>query len=84
LGLQIFFLRFLKSIGWNGFSYGFLVVVILFHQNIQKKLTKKKARSNLWTKEKKVNKNLPPPPKEIHRLSPIDLKIYSREINPRL
>jgi hypothetical protein len=28
----LFFLRFLKSIGWFGFSYGFLVVLNLFHQ----------------------------------------------------
>jgi hypothetical protein len=26
-GSRIFFLRFLKSIGWYGFSYGFLVVL---------------------------------------------------------
>ncbi len=26
---RIFFTRFLKSIGWNGFSYGFLVVLYL-------------------------------------------------------
>ncbi len=31
-GSQIFFLRFLKSIGWWGFSYGFLVVLNFFHQ----------------------------------------------------
>jgi hypothetical protein len=31
-GLQIFFLRFFKSIGW----YGFWVVLNLFHQNISK------------------------------------------------
>jgi hypothetical protein len=30
-GSQIFFLRFLKSIGWYGFSYGFFVVLNLFH-----------------------------------------------------
>ncbi len=29
-GLRIFFLEILKSIGWNGFSYGFLVVLNLF------------------------------------------------------
>ena len=27
-----FFLRFIKSIGWYGFSYGFLVVLNVFHQ----------------------------------------------------
>ncbi len=31
-GSRIFFLRFLKSIGWYGFSYGFLPVLNLFHQ----------------------------------------------------
>jgi hypothetical protein len=31
-GSQIFFLRFLKSIGWYGFSLGFLVVLNLVHQ----------------------------------------------------
>ncbi len=31
-----FFLKLLKSIGWYGFSYGFLVVLNLFHQNISK------------------------------------------------
>ncbi len=29
---QTFFLRFLKSLGWYGFSYGFLAVLNLFHQ----------------------------------------------------
>ncbi len=31
-GSQIFFLRFLKSIGWHGFSYGFWAVLKMFHQ----------------------------------------------------
>jgi len=31
-GSRIFFLRCLKSIGWYGFSYGFLAVLNLFHQ----------------------------------------------------
>ncbi len=33
-----------------------------FHQNIKKKLTKKRATSKIWTKWKKVN--TPPPPQE--------------------
>jgi hypothetical protein len=67
--------------GWYGFSYGFLVVLNLIH----KKLTKKRATSKIWTTKKKVNKHLPPPPpKEIHRLGPVDSKIYILERNPRL
>jgi hypothetical protein len=31
-GLGISFLRFLKSTGWYGFSYGFLLVLNVFHQ----------------------------------------------------
>jgi hypothetical protein len=31
-GSRVFFLRFFKSIGWYGFSYGFLTVLNLFHQ----------------------------------------------------
>ncbi len=31
-GSRIDFLRFLKSIGWYGFPYGFLVVLNLFHK----------------------------------------------------
>jgi hypothetical protein len=31
-GSRIFFLKFLKSTGWYGFSYGFLVVLKPFHQ----------------------------------------------------
>jgi hypothetical protein len=42
-GLQIFFLRFWKSIGWYGCSFGLLVVLNLFHQINKKKLTKKSA-----------------------------------------
>jgi hypothetical protein len=38
-GSQIFFLRFLKSIGWYGFSYGFLVVFNLFLQCFVKVIT---------------------------------------------
>jgi hypothetical protein len=32
LWLVDFFVRFLKSIGWYGFSYRFLVVLNVFHQ----------------------------------------------------
>jgi len=32
LGFCTFFFRFLKSIGWYRFSYGFLVVLNVFHQ----------------------------------------------------
>ncbi len=42
-----------------------------FSENISKKLTKKRA-----TKGKKVNQ-APPPPQEIHRLGPLDSKIYT-------
>ncbi len=31
-GSQIFFSRFFKSMGWYGFSYGFLIVLNMFHQ----------------------------------------------------
>ncbi len=85
--LRIFFLRYLKSLGLYGFFYGFLVVLNLFHQNISKKLTKKRATSKIWMKVKKVNIHPPPPPpppKETHRLGPMDLKIHSLERNPRL
>jgi hypothetical protein len=47
-GSQIFFLRFLKSIGWYGFSYEFLGLCA----------------------------------KEIHRLSPMALKIYTLAKKP--
>jgi hypothetical protein len=58
-----FFLEILKSIGWYGFSYGFLFDLNLFHQNILQKLTKKRATSKIWTKGKKVNKHPPLAPK---------------------
>jgi hypothetical protein len=37
-----------------------------------------RAMSKIFTNVKKVNKH-PPPPIEIHRLGPMDLKIYSLE-----
>jgi hypothetical protein len=58
-----FFLEILKSIGWYRFSYGFSVVLNLFHQNILQKLTKKRATSKIWTEGKKVNKHPPLAPK---------------------
>jgi hypothetical protein len=39
-----FFLEILKSIGWCGFSYGFLVLLNLFlNQNILQKINKEKS-----------------------------------------
>jgi hypothetical protein len=60
-------------------SYGFLVVFEYVSSKYIKTLTKKRARSKLWTKVKKVNKHHPPPLKKIHGLFPIDLKIYGPE-----
>jgi hypothetical protein len=57
-GSRIYFLRFFKSIGW----YRFLAVLNLCHQNLSKKLSKKRAASKVWTKVIKVNKPPPPPP----------------------
>jgi hypothetical protein len=66
-------LRFLKSIGWYEFSFGFWAILNIFHQNISKKLTKKRATSKIWTKLKKVNKH-PPPHKKNPYARPYGLK----------
>jgi hypothetical protein len=45
-------LRFLKSIGWYGFSYGFLVVLNLFHQYLFKVITNLKFKKSCFTVKK--------------------------------
>ncbi len=44
-------------------------------ENISIKLTR--ATSKIWTNVQKVNKHPPPPPQEIHKLVPMDFKMYS-------
>ncbi len=87
-GSRIFLLRFLKSIGWYGFSFGFLVVLMCFINVLFKFITNLK-----FYKKQFYQRHLQKHfcfiiwclvSKEIHRLGPMDLKIYKLERNPRL
>ncbi len=50
-GLQIYFLRFFKSIGWYGFSYGVLVVLNFFINFLLKVITYLKFYNHCFIKE---------------------------------
>ncbi len=83
-----FFLRFLKSIGWYGFSYEFLVVLCFI--NVFKKLLLilnfkmllyQRRPSEAFLCHRMVSFA---PKKKKSRLSPMDLKTYCLERNSRL
>jgi hypothetical protein len=62
-GSRIFFLRYLKSIGCYGFSYGFLAVLNLFHQ----------CFILIFTNIHSIKCPLPPLPCFLSRSSPLHL-----------
>ncbi len=85
---DFFFLRCFKSFGWYGFSYGFLVVSLMFCLKLSlifsfTNVVLSKTQRPPWDVFL-YHKIHPPPSKEIRRLGPMDLKIYGLERNPRL
>ncbi len=76
-GLLIFFLQFLKSLGWYGFSYGFLVILNLFINVCSKlllflDLTNAVLSKTTFGGKFVSQKNGVLCAKEIHRLGPMD------------
>ncbi len=59
-----FFLDILKSIGWYGFSYGFLVVLIVFHQCFSLKVITNLKIQRLFGKKSEKGKQTHPSPKK--------------------
>ncbi len=86
--LQIFFLRVWKSIDWYGFSMNFWLFWMCFINVLFKVITNLKFYKRCFIKDDLLKHFCIIGgvlcTKEIHRLGPMDLKIYSLERNPRL
>ena len=78
-----FFLEILKIHRLLWIFLWILVVFNMIHQNsVYQKTNKERATNKIWTKVKKINKHLPPPPKKSIDYRRYGFKIYSLERNP--